>query len=340
MRMFLTLVALAVATEGSPVKLIIDTDIGGGGCRDVDDVAALAVAHALADKGEAELLAVVVNTRPPRCPGVVSVLNHYYGRDDVPIGSYKGQDLQEGPLGYVDDLVENWTSPIKNASQVPSGVEVYRKILSAQPDHSVAISSIGLMTNLKGLLESSPDAYSPLCGPELVAKKVKLLAAMAGSYPSGSECNMMGGGGADHATGAAASAYVYSHWPSSVKVLFSGFEVGIKVLTGAPIYDCAPPSSPIRQAFIDFVGYGNTRPSWDPLTTLVAVRGSAAAACSECSDCAGKNSVDPISGKNTWLPGQPTNQTYLILNDADAAAENLNKLLCAAPVRRESSVLV
>jgi hypothetical protein len=35
-----------------PVKLIIDTDIGGGGCNDVDDVVAVCIANALTDNGE------------------------------------------------------------------------------------------------------------------------------------------------------------------------------------------------------------------------------------------------------------------------------------------------
>ena len=36
------------AAIAAPVPLIIDTDIGGGGCKDVDDVAAVCMAHALA----------------------------------------------------------------------------------------------------------------------------------------------------------------------------------------------------------------------------------------------------------------------------------------------------
>ena len=43
----------------APVKLIVDTDIGGGGCNDVDDVVALCITHALRQRGEVELLAVV-----------------------------------------------------------------------------------------------------------------------------------------------------------------------------------------------------------------------------------------------------------------------------------------
>ena len=50
--LLLTTVGAVGAVE--PVKLIIDTDIGGGGCRDVDDVAAVCIGNALADMGEAE----------------------------------------------------------------------------------------------------------------------------------------------------------------------------------------------------------------------------------------------------------------------------------------------
>eukprot|EP01051_Picozoa_sp_SAG22_P010248 SAG22_NODE_910_length_6547_cov_2.044975_2_plen_109_part_00 len=78
----------AAAKPSVPVKLIIDTDIGGGGCNDVDDVVAVCIANALHDNGEAELLAVVQNTAPLKCAGAISVLNHFYGRDDIPIGAY------------------------------------------------------------------------------------------------------------------------------------------------------------------------------------------------------------------------------------------------------------
>merc|ERR1719221_838104 len=104
---------------------------------DVDDVGAITTALALMDKGEAELLATVVNTKPHKCPGVVSVLHHFYGRDNISIGSYKGTDLPDNsPHHYVDNLVDNWEAPVKTADQVPSALSVYRKVLSAQPDSS------------------------------------------------------------------------------------------------------------------------------------------------------------------------------------------------------------
>jgi hypothetical protein len=176
----------------TPVKLIIDTDIGGGGCHDVDDVGAICIANALADNGEAELLAVVQNTQPPACAGTISVLNSHYGRGaSVPIGAYQKADgIPPGPPGvnpalgpcqplpYVPLLTEHFASPIKNTSEVPSSVDVYRAVLAAQPERSVAISSIGLATNLAALLRSGPDRFSALTGRELLARKVR-----PGRYP-------------------------------------------------------------------------------------------------------------------------------------------------------------
>mmetsp|Transcript_55366 Transcript_55366/g.154214 ORF Transcript_55366/g.154214 Transcript_55366/m.154214 type:complete len:367 (-) Transcript_55366:65-1165(-) len=337
--------SLAHASAVSPVPLIIDTDIGGGACRDVDDVAAICMANAMADNGEVELLAVMQNTEPAQCSGMISVLNHYYGRDDVPIGAFKGAGLAPSRiLSYVADIGENWPSPIKNASEVPSSVDVYRRVLVVQPDHSVVISSIGLLTNLEALLRSGPDGHSPLDGRELVARKVRLLAVMGGRYPTSGdqpECNFCGcAWNADKtsaATAAAASAYVVSHMPSSVKMVFSGVEVGREVHTGAVLSTCSPRHNPCRQAFMDYSrdnrnywtkGLGAA--SFDPLTVLVAVRGAGPAqGVVECEGCDGTNDIR--NGGNAWLPSVASNQTYLVLRDANVTAAAINELLCQPP---------
>lgn len=163
----MALLLLPLPALGATVPLIIDTDIGGGSCRDVDDVGAICMAHALADNGEVDLLAIIQNSRPLQSTGVISVLNHFYGRDQVLIGAFKHPSsfysesksgakrgiqylrpwdqpgVPPDPLPYVVDLVANWPSPFKNSSQVDSAVSVYRRVLAAQPDSSVVISSIG-----------------------------------------------------------------------------------------------------------------------------------------------------------------------------------------------------
>ena len=90
--------------------------------------------------------------------------------------------------------------------------------------------------------------------------------------------------------------------PPSVKLIFSGAEVGSRVFSGGALSTCAPVSNPCRAAMIAYErGEGKDRFSWDPLTTLVAVRGAHAAFTHECTDCDGKNIVDPVTGANQWV---------------------------------------
>lgn len=109
------------------VPLIIDSDMD----FDVDDVGAVCIANALADMGEAEILAVVHDTGYPEGVGAESVLMQWYGRGDVPIGAFKGKFAADKQGKYVPDLVANWPSPVKNYSQVPDAVTVYRKALAS-----------------------------------------------------------------------------------------------------------------------------------------------------------------------------------------------------------------
>lgn len=70
------------ASSHNAVRVILDTDLG----IDVDDAGALAVLHALADKGEAKILATVANVNDPHAPGALDAINTYYGRPNIPVG--------------------------------------------------------------------------------------------------------------------------------------------------------------------------------------------------------------------------------------------------------------
>merc|ERR1712001_9474 len=78
----------------SQVPLIIDTDAS----FDVDDVVAICMAHALMDNGEVDIKAIVHDAGIPEGIGAVSVLNAYYGRENIPLGAYKG-DFGKSPGG-------------------------------------------------------------------------------------------------------------------------------------------------------------------------------------------------------------------------------------------------
>ncbi len=74
------------AGERAPVRVILDTDMMG----DVDDVGAVAVLHALADRGEATILAMGVCVKNPWSPLCLDALNTYFGRPDLALGVVKG----------------------------------------------------------------------------------------------------------------------------------------------------------------------------------------------------------------------------------------------------------
>ena len=79
--------AFAVRTPSAadgPVRMIFDTDMG----NDVDDALALAVIHELADRSEVELLAVTLSKDNPWAAPYIDAVNTFYGRPDVPIGSF------------------------------------------------------------------------------------------------------------------------------------------------------------------------------------------------------------------------------------------------------------
>ncbi len=252
--------------QNKPVRIILDTDIG----PDFDDVGAFAVLHALADKGEAKILATVASNRYPQIAEVIDVLNTYFNRPEIPIGVPKGPSVElTASQGWVKKIVANYPHQITSNKQVPTPVEVYRKVLSRQPNHSVAIASTGFFTNLANLLESDPDQYSDLTGRELVSKKVKKLVSMAGKFPSGTEFNVY--------NDIPSANYVFENWPTSI--IFLGFKVGIKIKTGLPlIHNHKTKNDPVKDVFKIGIpkmpADSNGHPSWDETTVLTAVRGT------------------------------------------------------------------
>ena len=80
-KLFPVLLLTSALVWAEPVKVIFDTDM----LTDFDDVGALACLHALADAGEAEILATVSSTRGNASVGAVQVINSYYGRGNLPV---------------------------------------------------------------------------------------------------------------------------------------------------------------------------------------------------------------------------------------------------------------
>jgi purine nucleosidase len=306
--------AASTAHAASGTPLIVDTDM----YSDADDAGALSTAFALQQAGEANVVAVTINTRLNR-PEIAdnswkcaAAIAQYYGAGSTPIGI-------DSPRS--SNTASPFTAPCaaKAAADTPTpgnAVTVLRDALAAQPDHSVVIAETGYAKNLADLLASTG-------GSALVAQKVKMLVIMGGTYLNGNhENNIAGDAGAAKA--------VSDTWPT--KIVWSGSEVGDAVQAGGSISTAQPTTSPVRASYEAFAQSANTSiNSWDLTAVYHAVRPNDAALTET---GPGKNQIeatdDATYGNNSFVANAGT-QYYLTLTNEAGLEGSLNALLNQQP---------
>jgi hypothetical protein len=310
----------------TPVNIIFDTDMGG----DCDDVGALFILHGAVERGEARLLATMGCVSADAIAPALDGINTWFGRPEIPVGTLKDPNLLAGPH-YTTELAKRYPHRFSSGKDYPDAVVLYRQILAKEPDGSVVIVAVGPLRNVANLLRSGPDAASPLDGRALVAKKVKRLDVMGGNYPphaskKDAEWNFK--------QDPASAARVAADWPTPI--LFNG--EGGSTSSGRRVTYEMPEHNPLTVAYKLYVGVGfaGDRLSWDPVSCLVAVRGAVPWYSVV---GGGTNVVDPVTGINTWQPGENRNHAYLVLKsekakaDAEAAMEDLMVAGKARPAR-------
>ena len=263
------------AAEGdSPLPVIFETDLG----NDVDDALALDLLYKYQDAGKIRLLAVNLNKNGEAPAEFADIMNTWYGYPDIPIGIIRdGAECEnDAAVNYAKAVVELKDAEGKplfarshpGYADYPEAVTLYRKLLAAEPDHSVVIASVGFSTNLIRLLETDADGYSPLNGKELVAKKVKLLVTMAGciNNPKTHEYNVK--------KDIPAAKVIFEEWPTPV--VTSPFEVGVQIRYPAASIEkdfAWTPQHPAVEAYKAYLPMPYDRPTWDPTAVLYAVEG-------------------------------------------------------------------
>ncbi len=284
MNRFALCLLFASVVSAQPVPVIFDTDIMG----DVDDVGAVAVLHALAARGEADILAMGVSAKHPACVPCLSALNDYYGRSDIPIGVVKGDGFLRDTR-YADAIAREFPHSIASADDVPDAAELYQRTLAAQPDASVVMISVGQCTNFRNLLELPG-------GRGLVARKVKLWVAMAGKLPSGREANLIHDG--------PAAQYAIDNWPTPI--VFSPWKIGRSIQTGGRLGQL-PGASPVRRAYDLFKRGIKPHNSFDQTAVLHAIRPASGIWDIEST---GSLFVHP-DGANEWRASPDREHSYL-----------------------------
>ncbi len=315
---------LHLAIEAEPVRIVFDTDMAS----DCDDAAALAVLHALADLGEARILAVVTNRkdRSNASAAAVDVINTYYGRPDIPIGTDKdGAKIGAGKASaFTGELRDRFPHDTPGDDAMPDALAIYRKTLAAQPDGSVVICSIGALSNLEDLLRSKGDAISPFDGEELVRRKVKQAVIMGGGFPrtSSPETNLR--------LDPPAAVVVANEWPTPI--LWQGFEVGAAIYTGEEL-KTLPDSNPTKIAFQsrpfrDRSALDDGKPSHDQAAVLLAVR---SAQPTYWRVSGGGRVVIDSEGHSEWRSDRDAGHRYVSIKSHPIALKTVIGQLMAAP---------
>lgn len=258
--------------QAAPVKLIFDTDMG----NDTDDLMALCMIHNLQRRGAVELLAVTITKDHPQAAAFVDAVNTFFGYPDVPIGVVKsGATPEPGKFNLLADAKNEdgrlrYPHDLMSGNDAPEATGLIRKLLAAQTDNSVALVQVGFFTNFQRLLESQPDATSPLSGRDLIAKKVKVFSIMAGAFQTVNwdtrhlEYNVI--------KDIPAAQKLAKEWPSPV--VWSGFEIG--VAAAFPHEVVAQDFGyvkhhPLKEAYYLYSAPDHDRPTWDPTALLYAV---------------------------------------------------------------------
>lgn len=316
--------------EGSDkLNIIFETDMG----NDVDDAMAMDMLYKYLDQGLIDLHAVMINKCAPAPAEYMDIMNTWYGYPDIPVGIVRdgSNDARGLYAQHVVDMKKEDGTPLFERShgeydKLPDAHILYRKILAGLPDASVIIPTVGFSTNLARLLDTPADEYSPLTGRELVAKKVKLLVAMAGhaSMPEYCEYNVI------HDIPAAKK--VLETWPTPVVI--SPFEVGLAIkYPGSSIendFSWAQNGHPMVESYKDYLPMPHDRPTWDLTAVLYAVEGDKWFTMSEKCDVKVTE-----KGQTLFTPDENGNVIYMKVDEAQADAINkhFQELLPVVPAK-------
>lgn len=290
----------------SQPKIIFDTDIGG----DADDLGALAMLHNYVKRGDCELLGIMLWTTDEYAVPAVDAINRFYHHPDIPVGTRKDPTYTDA-ANYNKVIADNFEHKL-TYNDVPDAVELYRKIMASAADSSITVVTVGPLMNIQRLLQSKADKYSQLNGSDLISKKVKEFVMMGGQFPKGeNEWNFNG-------NMPGVTKYVIDNL--KVPIVFSGFELGSAIKTGA-IFNEIDKDTPLYQGFLYFSGHAPwikdqfkgkilDNSTFDQTAVLYAVNGGVDVLWEKVSG--GYCQADDTGG-NRWIKRENSSHSYLKL---------------------------
>lgn len=289
-----------VAGESSKIqskpKVIFDTDIDS----DVDDVGALAMLLNMHKAGSIELAGIIVTSDDLYSPVCADAICTYFGCEDIPVGFYMGNLSLTNHSRYSKMIADEFPAGIESWAESEGSTRLYRRLLANSADSSVIILTVGHLSSLQKLLESSPDKTSSLSGQEIVNKKVQKWICMGGQYPEGKEANFF-------RPDPKSTVYCIQHWTK--EIVFVGWEAGKDILTGGDyLKNRLKSQHPVYRSYELYNNFSG-RSSWDQMAVL------------QLTDISGRffnyskygRCLVASDGSNKWVEDRSGSHRYIIL---------------------------
>jgi mannan endo-1,4-beta-mannosidase len=319
--------------NGHTEKIIFDTDMGS----DCDDVGALALLHYYADQGKAEILGCIYSSgKVTFGAGIVEAINIWYGRPDIPIGAYHGNEVGDPVDKMQAEKLARDTVAFKNTiihnSDAMEQTRLNRQLLINQKDKSITYITVGHTKGLYELLVSEPDDISPLTGAELVEKKIKRWVALGALNANNKERHFTRDWNFFFNETAPYTKYLVENFPRPIFYV----DGGSKVFTGKSLKN-TPPGNIVRTAYRDWLWnvekktLDDQRPGWDLVTVYFAVEGPG-----EFLESSGNGWLEFDTERGCrWNPGENTlPEQYFIMQKPGTDgcfADYLNEMIAAEP---------
>lgn len=297
--LILCLLMSGCRASDEPRPLIFDTDWW----TDVDDACALRILLAADRQRTAQVLGVCLSAIDDDSYATLGTFLAAEGYPRLPVGADKQGTDYLGTPSYRGPIQQRSTEHTLTDDDVEDCVTFYRRLL-AQSHRKVDIVAVGFAGTLSRLLQSTPDEWSPLSGADLIRAKVGTLYLMAGNYPEGKEHNF-----SLNARSRQAGTAVCGAWPG--EIVFLGYEVGVEVVAGGGL-----PHHDLLYQVLEAHGSADGRYMWDPLTLVIALQGSPAAA--GFGEVRGTNSVDATTGENRFVVHPDGHHRYVTLQQKPA----------------------
>lgn len=312
----------ASARNDDKVLLIVETDMG----NDIDDAIALDVLYKYADAGMVDIVAIGNHKCSPTATAYIDIMNCWYGYPNIPMAQSNTPVINIAAPDYTLPVVYSEVYPRhKYLPKLSTQVELYRRILAKADDNSIVVLSLGFATELAKLLDSPADDISPLAGRELVARKVKMLSIMAGSYGAKKRAEF------NVKNDIPAMQKVFDEWDTPI--VQNPFELGKQVMfPSSAVTDglAWAEHHPLADGYVNYHAMPYDRPTWDVLSAIYIFHPEMFTAGRK-----GTVTVDD-KGYTDFEPSESGKHTVLSLTDAQASAllDHMLKLTSTRPRKR------